>query len=178
MRKILIFFLIFIVLAVGATVVLNLVGIIDLAEMGTNLLLRVPLFADYLQADEEIEYLELEISVLEEELEEAEDREREMQFRIQELEEELAAAEEENQSLEDEIDALQEALAFQEDRMEKMIDIYGHMDPERAAAILENLGDRVLVPLMMGLDAEQAAGILSNLPPDRAANISGEIFDQ
>lgn len=100
--------------------------------------------------------------------------------RLRILQEDLAKKTEELKKLKEEIDAKikrQEELKAeiaraQEERYQRLAKIYEQMPPEEAATRLEKLDDETAVNLILAIKPRQAAKILANVNPEKAAILS------
>lgn len=100
--------------------------------------------------------------------------------RLRILQEDLAKKTEELKKLKEEIDAKikrQEELKAeltraQEERYQKLAKIYEQMPPEEAATRIEKLDDETAVNLILAIKPRQAAKILANVNPEKAAILS------
>lgn len=54
--------------------------------------------------------------------------------------------------------------------------IYGAMEPDAAAEVLQQLGDVQIQSVLLGLSDRRAAAILALFPPDRAAALTGAML--
>lgn len=100
--------------------------------------------------------------------------------RLRILKEDLAKKTEELKKLKEEIDAKikhQEELKAeltktQEERYQRLAKIYEQMPPEEAATRLEKLDNETAVNLILAIKPRQAAKILANVSPEKAATLS------
>jgi len=69
----------------------------------------------------------------------------------------------------EELEAAQQEAAA----LDRLREIYEAMRPADAAAVVESLDDETVVELLRLLDARRAARILGELPPERAAVLTG-----
>jgi len=103
--------------------------------------------------------------------------------RIKILKEDLAKKTEELKKLREEINAKikeHEAIKVQLERaqsenFQRLAKIYELMPPEEAAARIEKLDDETAITLILAIKPRQAAKILANVNPEKAAIISKKI---
>jgi len=64
------------------------------------------------------------------------------------------------------------ALAAKPDPTARLVSIYEKMSPEDAAQILAHMNDSEVISLLIRMKERQVSGILTQMPPDRAARLS------
>lgn len=176
MKKALIFLLIFFILLAAVAFILNLLGIVPIAEIATDLLERIPFITTIQELREENELLQLKLEVLEYELEEVMEKYRDLERQKEYVDLEQDERVQEITRLEGMVRELERALTFREERLDSLIGIYREMDPEDVASILVNLDDPIIIQVLTSLRASDAADILTYIPSERAATISRDIF--
>lgn len=178
MKKVLLFLGIFVILLTAAVFALNLVGILDVKDLGLTLLARIPYITTLQELQEENDLLRLKLDIYTQDLEEVLVEKEDLQRERQQKEMELEGKEQEIFRLKNQVAELQQAIIFKEERLDNLVAIYREMDPEDVASILLNLDDMMIIQVLTRLRAANAAAILSHIPSARAATISKDIFDE
>ncbi|MDI3546973.1 MAG: hypothetical protein PWR10_625 [Halanaerobiales bacterium] len=174
MKKYLIIFLLLVIFAVGVWL-LNIFGVISVRAWGEKVITSTPFLKDYVQTEEAFNQLL-------EKFKESENRLKEVSTKKEELQQSLAAARRQVDEYTKKVEKLEKELALlkkerldEQERLDKLVKIYSKMKPEDAARIFSSLDEDMVLDLLINLKEEQAAAILSALPPEDAARYSNAL---
>jgi flagellar motility protein MotE (MotC chaperone) len=139
----------------------------EIQLMYTTPVLHDSLAADTLYTDEQLAELQLEkrSRSLEEQAREIADERSEVTMRLDSIK--LVQTSIEN--------LISEKEKIQEEQLKRLTKVYDTMNPEEAAAIMSQLNDRTLLFILQGMKTQNVAGVLAQLDPLRAADISSRL---
>ncbi len=171
MKKYLYVFFVLIVFISGIWL-LNNFGVVSVQAWGENIITSTPFLKEYVQTNEvytqvnnELEEIEIDYARLAQESEGIIRDLEEARKTIQQQDEKIEA-------LEANLEQLEEDRYSQEERINRLVKIYGEMDPEEAARILTSLDDELVIQILLKMKEEKTAAILIELPTETAASYS------
>lgn len=139
----------------------------DIQLMYTTPALHDSLAADTLYTDEQLAELNLEkrSRSLDEQAQEIASERSEVDVRLDSIKMVHASIE----------NLISEKEKIQEEQLKRLTKVYDTMRPEEAAAIMSQLNDRTLLFILQGMKTQNVAGVLAQLDPLRAADLSARL---
>ena len=131
-----------------------------------------PRIAEWFMTHEEVVSLKTEITALQQMISAKDEQLSEVDQQVERLGKELTLRDQKIQDLEAQLIDIQKKSSGDNINVREMASIYGQMKPERAAPILLEVEDQMLVQLLKVFKKDVAADILSFFPPERAAELT------
>ena len=171
------YFAIFLLLVMIFTVLLTLdyYEIISLTRIGERVLINIPVISRYVKTGQQYDELDDEFEELEASYLQLQEENSELLEKLEEAETVIANQENIIAEQEEKIEVLQTERLVGEERVNKLVEIYGNMEPARVAEIIKSMDFDLALKLLTNLPEGQTAAILSILPPERAAEFSREM---
>lgn len=161
--------------------VLDFVGVIDVGGAVRGQLRRVPVIADYINANERVRQFEQAQAAARAELEKLRQEVEQQRQALQAQAEALAKKERELQMREAELERREQELARREQQLagaaekeryyQELIEAVAQMRPEEAAPIIERLDLELARRLLGSMEPRQAGAILGRLDPQYASRL-------
>lgn len=175
MKKILFFLALFLILFAMLSWSFNALGIIDVKTTVSNLANSTPVVKDYIITQGELESLAEKNNSLENKLSQKDIKIAELEKQIEDLKQKLVDRDKMISNLESDYESLSTKEQNHEVRLEKIASIYGRMEPEAAAAVIQELNNNLAVEVLTKLKDEQAAAILEAMPQRQAAQFTSQL---
>lgn len=164
----------FIVLIVlGMTLaILHVTKIFVIKDFVVAQLRKDPENAKWFKTHDEVVTMSSEIGQLQETVAKKELEISKLQAQINKLQNDLLLKDKGRDDIKKQMSAMEQELANWTIGLKEMSDIYSKMDPKKAASIMQNLEDDLIVQLLKSLKRDVGAEILSFFAPVRAAKIT------
>ncbi len=174
MKKYIILFIILVILFVG-TWLLNEYKIISLRIWGEKALMSVPVLKEYVKTDKSYDDLLSQKIKLEKENQDLLKKNEDLNDKLNDALNKLESQSEKINNMEAEIVDLKKLKKSREERLQKLVQIYEKMTAAEAANIFISLDKELSLQILSNIKDQQAAAILSNMSPDKAAELSGAL---
>lgn len=131
-----------------------------------------PRVAEWFITQEGLVSFKTEIATLQETILSKDEQLSEVDEQMGELKKELALRDQKIEDLEEQLEDIQKKASGDNLSVRELANIYGQMKPEKAAPILLEVEDPMLVQLLKVMKKDVAADIISFFPPNRAAELT------
>lgn len=164
----------FIVLIVlGMTfAILHVTGVFVIKDFVIAQLRKDPENAKWFKTHDEVVTMSAEMAELQETISKKDLEISKLQAQLNKLQNDLLIKDQGTDEVKKQMTEMEQELADWTIGLKDMSDIYSKMDPKKAATILQNMENDLIVQLLKKLKRDVAAEILSFFAPDRAAKIT------
>lgn len=172
MKNVLMIALIVLIVLGMTLTILHVTGIFVIKDFVVAQLRKDPENAKWFKTHDEVVAMTNEISDLQETISKKELEISKLQAQVTKLENDMLLKDKGTDDIKKQMTEMEQELADWTIGLKDTADIYSKMDPKKAAAIMQNLEDDLIVQLLKILKRDVAAEILSFFAPDRAAKIT------
>ncbi|AZR73876.1 hypothetical protein BBF96_11040 [Anoxybacter fermentans] len=164
--------LILIIITSMVLAILHVTGIFVVTDYILSKAKENPKLAEWLKTHEEVVAMSTTINELNNTIADKDRKIEELLNQIKRLEKEIEKKDGEIKKFKEQLTSLENKLTEHNLRIKEMSDIYGQMEPKKAAEILQGLDNELIVQILKTLKKDNAAEIFSFFSPSRAAEIT------